>query len=80
MNKILKNIVILIIVALIATMWDGFYVLPEGQQAVVTQFGAPVGDSATDAGLHLKTPFIQDVTYFSKKILPRRQIWKPLLL
>lgn len=69
MNKFLKNIVIIIILGLIATMWDGFYVLPEGQQSVVTQFGAPVGESAKTAGLHFKTPFIQDVTYFSKKIL-----------
>lgn len=69
MNTIIKNIVIVILLGVIATVWDGFYVLPEGKQAVVTQFGAPVGDPVSDAGLHLKTPFVQDVTYFSKKIL-----------
>lgn len=69
MNKIVKNIVIVLLLGVIGTVWDGFFVLPEGQQAVVTQFGAPVGDPATEAGLHLKTPFVQDVTYFSKKIL-----------
>lgn len=55
--------------ALIITVWDGFFILPEGQQAVVTQFGAPVGVPVTDAGLHVKTPFIQDVRYFDKRIL-----------
>jgi len=68
-NTIVKNILIVLLLGVIATVWDGFYVLPEGQQAVVTQFGAPVGDPATEAGLHLKTPFVQEVTYFSKKVL-----------
>nr|MBF0221142.1 protease modulator HflC [Desulfobulbaceae bacterium] len=69
MNSILRFFFIGIVLALIVTVWDGFFILPEGQQAVVTQFGAPVGDPVVDAGLHLKTPFIQDVAYFSKKIL-----------
>jgi membrane protease subunit HflC len=68
-NTIIRNIVVVILLGVIATVWDGFYVLPEGKQAVVTQFGAPVGDPVSKAGLHLKTPFVQDVTYFSKKIL-----------
>ena len=68
-NSILKIFFIGITLALIVTIWDGFFILPEGQQAVVTQFGAPVGDTLTDAGLHLKTPFVQDVAYFSKKVM-----------
>lgn len=69
MNSILRFFSIGIVLALIVTVWDGFFILPEGQQAVVTQFGAPVGDPVVDAGLHLKTPFVQDVAYFSKKVL-----------
>lgn len=69
MNTIVKNILIVLLLGVIATVWDGFFVLPEGQQAVVTQFGAPVGDPAVEAGLHIKTPFVQEVTYFSKKVL-----------
>jgi membrane protease subunit HflC len=68
-NTIVKNILIVLLLGVIATVWDGFFVLPEGQQAVVTQFGAPVGDPAVEAGLHIKTPFVQEVTYFSKKVL-----------
>ncbi|MCI5182498.1 MAG: protease modulator HflC [Candidatus Electrothrix sp. AW1] len=41
----------------------------EGQQAVITQFGAPVGDSKTSAGLQFKLPFIQRVRFFEKRIL-----------
>ena len=69
MNSILRFIVIGIVLALIVTIWDGFFILPEGKQAVVTQFGAPVGETLVDSGLHLKKPFIQDVAYFSKRIM-----------
>ncbi len=54
---------------LVVTVWDGFFVVPEGKQAVVTQFGAPVGQPVTEAGPHLKTPFLQDVAFFEKKIM-----------
>lgn len=55
----------------VAVVYDGFYILEEGKQVVVTQFGAPVGKPVTDAGLHLKMPFLQQVNVFEKKI----QIW-----
>jgi len=51
------------------TVANGFYILDEGRQAVITQFGRPVGQPVTDAGLHFKTPFIQEATFFEKKIL-----------
>ncbi|MFW8602058.1 protease modulator HflC [Desulfobacterota bacterium M19] len=69
MNKIIKMVVVIVVLGLIATAWDGFFVLPEGRQAVVTQFGAPVGQPIVKAGLHFKTPFIQDVQYFDKRLL-----------
>lgn len=53
----------------VVTVWDGFYVLQEGKQAVLTQFGAPVGEPETEAGLKLKLPFLQRVQFFEKKIL-----------
>jgi modulator of FtsH protease HflC len=46
-----------------------FYVLEEGQQAVVLQFGRPVGAAVTEAGLHFKVPFIQEVRRFEKRLL-----------
>jgi membrane protease subunit HflC len=58
-------------VAAAIVAYDGFYVLKEGQQAVITQFGKPVGQSETEAGLKFKTPMIQKVTFFDKRI----QIW-----
>lgn len=69
MNKVLRTFMIIVVVALIFTVMNGFYILPEGRQAVITQFGRPVGSPITEAGLHFKTPFIQDATFFEKRIL-----------
>jgi membrane protease subunit HflC len=68
-NKIIRTIGIIIVIALIVTVANGFYVLEEGKQAVITQFGRPVGQPVTEAGLHFKTPYIQEATFFEKKIL-----------
>ncbi len=68
-NKILRTIGIIIVIALIITIANGFYILKEGKQAVITQFGRPVGQPVTEAGLHFKVPFIQEATYFEKRIL-----------
>jgi membrane protease subunit HflC len=40
----------------------------EAEQAILTQFGKPVGGVA-DPGLHFKIPFIQKVSRFEKRIL-----------
>ncbi len=69
MNSLVKTFFIGLLLLGVVTVLDGFYMLSEEQQAVVTQFGKPVGKSHTEAGLHFKTPFIQDVTYFDKRIL-----------
>lgn len=45
------------------------YVVNETQQVVLTQFGKPVGKPITSAGLHFKTPFIQQAHYFDKRLL-----------
>ncbi|ADW16917.1 protease FtsH subunit HflC [Desulfobulbus propionicus DSM 2032] len=69
MDKIIRPLVLILLIAAGIAVWDGFFILPEGQQAVITQFGAPVGAPVTKAGLKFKTPFIQVVQYFDKRIL-----------
>ena len=69
MHKIVRVVLIGVAGALLVTVWNSFFILPEGVQAVVTQFGAPVGEPVVIAGLHLKTPFVQDIAYFDKRIL-----------
>jgi membrane protease subunit HflC len=46
-----------------------FYTLEEGEQAIIVQFGRPVGAPITEAGLHVKLPFVQDVRRFEKRLL-----------
>jgi len=45
------------------------YSVDETEQVIITQFGKPVGDPITDAGLHFKLPFAQEVTRIEKRML-----------
>ncbi len=45
------------------------YIVTEVNQAVITQFGKPVGDPVSKSGLHFKLPFIQKTQYFDKRLL-----------
>ncbi|WP_446008286.1 protease modulator HflC [Candidatus Electrothrix sp.] len=69
MKKLIQIASLVLVVALILSIIDGFYILREDKQAVITQFGAPVGESKTTAGLKFKLPFIQRVRFFEKRIL-----------
>ncbi|WP_163339958.1 protease modulator HflC [Desulfopila sp. IMCC35008] len=71
MKQIAQFFLVGLVLLAAAVVYDGFYILEEGKQVVVTQFGAPVGEPVTDAGLHLKMPFLQQVNTFDKRI----QIW-----
>jgi membrane protease subunit HflC len=58
-----------IVAAFLLVISNAFFVIPEGKQAIIVQFGQPMGDVKTNAGLYMKTPFIQEVRYFEKRIL-----------
>ena len=60
-------VVVLGIAAIV--LYSSVYVVEEGKQAIVTQFGKPVA-AIQDAGLHYKSPFIQEVHYLEKRLLP----------
>jgi membrane protease subunit HflC len=45
------------------------YTVSEVQQAIITQFGEPVGAPVRTAGLKIKVPFIQDVNLIDKRVL-----------
>lgn len=66
-----NNLTLIVIIVIIALILAGnpFYIVEEGKQAIITQFGQPIGNPIISAGLHLKIPFIQKVTYFEKRIL-----------
>jgi membrane protease subunit HflC len=66
-----KAIIISIIAAVIVigVLWAGpLYVIDEGEQAVVVQMGRLV-KVVTEAGLHVKIPFIEEVVRYPKRIM-----------
>jgi len=46
-----------------------FYTLQETEQAIITEFGKPIGQPVTTAGLHFKRPITQEVNVIEKNIL-----------
>jgi modulator of FtsH protease HflC len=48
---------------------SAIYTVDETEQAILVQFGRPVGGLVKQPGLHLKTPFIQVVHRFEKRWL-----------
>jgi membrane protease subunit HflC len=63
----IATIVLATIIAI--AILSGFYTLEEGRQAVIVQFGRPVGETVTQAGLHIKIPLIHKVQRFEKRLL-----------
>ena len=58
-----------IAVAAVLTGSGSVYTVGEVEQAIITQFGKPVGEPVTTAGLKLKLPFIQEVNRIDRRVL-----------
>lgn len=71
MKQIIQFLLIGLVFFGIVVIYDGFFIVKEGQQAMITQFGAPIGEPKTEAGFYFKLPFVQDISYFDKRV----QIW-----
>jgi membrane protease subunit HflC len=63
------NVIIFLAFASVLAIYNSTFILTEGKQAIVTQFGKPIGSPVTQAGLHFKVPFTQDVRLVDKRIL-----------
>jgi membrane protease subunit HflC len=50
-------------------LMSSIYTVSEVEQAIVTQFGMPVDEPVTSAGLKFKLPFIQEVNLIDKRVL-----------
>lgn len=66
MNRI---IVIIVGIVILLAFLNPFYVVPEYQQIIITQFGKPVGDAIDTPGLKIKLPVVQKVHRFEKRFL-----------
>ena len=67
MNKLIALLVILGIGAFVGL--NSLYTVSEVEQVIITQFGKPVGEPVTTAGLKVKVPFIQEVNPIEKRVL-----------
>ncbi|MGK0296945.1 MAG: membrane protease subunit HflC [Gammaproteobacteria bacterium] len=66
----LKQVVALIVMGIIFYVMIGsIYTVSEVEQVIITQFGKPVGEPVTEAGLKFKMPFIQEVNPIDKRVL-----------
>lgn len=48
---------------------NAFYTVDEVEQVIITQFGKPVGEPVTSAGLKFKIPFVQAVNPIDRRVL-----------
>jgi len=69
MKRAAAFVIAFLVLVTATVLMAGLYVIEEGKQAVITQFGKPV-HYTTDAGLHFKLPFVQKVHVLEKRLLP----------
>ncbi len=67
--KIMQIIIFTVGILLIYTTWSAIYTVNEVEQVIITQFGKPVGEPVTEAGLKFKVPFIQEINPIDKRVL-----------
>ena len=69
MNKAFGFIIVALVLIVLLLVGGTIYTVREDQQVILTQFGAPIGDPITEAGLHFKLPFIVKVNVIEKRVL-----------
>src|SRR5210317_2157540 len=69
MKQIANFLLIGLVLLGIVVIYDGFFIVQEGRQVMITQFGKPIGEPKTEAGLYFKMPFLQQVNEFDKRIV-----------
>ena len=67
MNRLIVALIVVAIGTYLAM--SSLYTVSEVEQVIITQFGKPVGEPVTTAGLKLKVPFVQEVNAIEKRVL-----------
>ena len=68
MINVKQLVVLSILVAGLFVLMSSIYTVDEAEQAIITQFGKPVGEPVVEAGLKFKVPFIQEIHPIDKQI------------
>jgi modulator of FtsH protease HflC len=76
MKRLPAILTVLVVLVVFLVVLGPFFIVQEGEQAVVIRFGEII-NSTSEAGLHFKTPVVDQVVKYSAKILswdgdPRR--------
>jgi len=69
MKQVANFLLIGLVLLGIVVVYDGFFIVKEGKQVMITQFGKPIGTPKTEAGIYFKMPFVQQVNEFDKRIV-----------
>jgi membrane protease subunit HflC len=69
MKQRVITLLVLLLAAAAFVAWQSAYTLRETEQCIITEFGKPLGAPRTEAGLHFKVPFVQQVNVIEKQIL-----------
>ncbi len=69
MTRTIKGTLGIVLLLVVIAASGSLYILEEGMQGVIVQFGKPVGSTVAEAGLHVKLPFIQRILRFEKRLL-----------
>ena len=69
MNSTKSIAALLILLAGMFVLGSSIYTVDEVEQVIITQFGKPVGEPVTTAGLKFKIPFVQEVNPIDKRVL-----------
>ena len=64
-----NNYIKFLLIGFLVIVVNSFYIVNEIEQAIVTQFGKPIGNAKINAGLYFKIPLFQTVIKFDKRIL-----------
>ena len=68
MNRVVLAVIGIIVIAAGIIVFSALFTVHQTQQALVLQFGNPVRVE-TEPGLKFKLPFVQNVTFFDRRIL-----------
>jgi len=72
----LVGVFIFVVIAVVVVCSTSTFIVHEGTQAIITQFGKPVGGPNSEPGLHFKIPFIQEVRYVERRSIDTTARWK----
>lgn len=67
--KISQIAILVIVVVGSYVVMSSVYTVNEVEQMIITQFGKPVGEPVTTAGLKFKVPFVQEINPIDKRVL-----------